>query len=389
MAFVSFAQNYEDVMLWRALNRFGPGFYIDIGASDPVIDSVTKAFYEHGWHGINVEPMKEPYNNICKDRTRDINLNIGIDKQNGTKIFYSIDAGNGLSTSVKDYADEYTSYGKVVKTLEIETKTLAFICNELVNEDIHFLKVDVEGSEQSVLEGADFTKYRPWIVLVEATKPNTTILAFHNWEHLLLISDYTFVYFDGLNRFYIANEKLELLQQYFAAPPNYFDFFVLYKDSLTSKQLDMVTQEINDIAEFILHNCSQNISIINEKENAEAKAKTISMIRTGIESLASECVHLKNQEGVFTTNIDSLTSNIDLLTSKNDALIANVEGLNIIIGNLTIIIDDLTATNKVLTTSINMLEQQKTAFLQSHSWRITKILRAVSEKLRRLHIFIK
>jgi hypothetical protein len=56
-AFVSYAQNFEDVMLWRALRSLESGFYIDVGANDPTIDSVTKAFYASRWHGINIEPM--------------------------------------------------------------------------------------------------------------------------------------------------------------------------------------------------------------------------------------------------------------------------------------------------------------------------------------------
>ena len=56
MRFVSYAQNFEDVMLWRALKHISNGFYIDVGAWSPDIDSVTRIFYEHGWRGVNVEP---------------------------------------------------------------------------------------------------------------------------------------------------------------------------------------------------------------------------------------------------------------------------------------------------------------------------------------------
>ena len=55
--FVSYAQNFEDVMLWRALSHVDCGFYIDIGAHHPTIDSVSLAFYERGWTGIDVEPV--------------------------------------------------------------------------------------------------------------------------------------------------------------------------------------------------------------------------------------------------------------------------------------------------------------------------------------------
>ena len=56
MSIVSYSQNFEDVMLWRALKDVENGFYIDVGANHPAIDSVTKLFYENGWSGINIEP---------------------------------------------------------------------------------------------------------------------------------------------------------------------------------------------------------------------------------------------------------------------------------------------------------------------------------------------
>jgi hypothetical protein len=43
-------------MLWRALSTVRDGFYIDIGAGDPDRDTVTRAFYERGWQGINIDP---------------------------------------------------------------------------------------------------------------------------------------------------------------------------------------------------------------------------------------------------------------------------------------------------------------------------------------------
>ena len=56
MTFVSYAQNYEDVILWRAFRNTEAGHYIDIGAHDPVVDSVSFAFYQAGWRGMHVEP---------------------------------------------------------------------------------------------------------------------------------------------------------------------------------------------------------------------------------------------------------------------------------------------------------------------------------------------
>jgi len=53
MTMISYAQNGEDVMLMRALGEVAGGFYIDAGAADPTVHSVTRAFYDRNWHGVN------------------------------------------------------------------------------------------------------------------------------------------------------------------------------------------------------------------------------------------------------------------------------------------------------------------------------------------------
>lgn len=59
MTFISYAQNFEDVMLWRALKHIKNGTYVDIGAQHSIIDSVSKAFYDNGWRGIYIEPVQK------------------------------------------------------------------------------------------------------------------------------------------------------------------------------------------------------------------------------------------------------------------------------------------------------------------------------------------
>ena len=247
MAFTSYAQNLEDVMLWRALSNFGPGFYIDVGACDPITDSVTKAFYEKGWRGINIEPMKDSFERIRIARPRDINLNLAIDAKKGTQTLYSINSGIGLSTSIKAYADRYLSEGKKVEQIVVQTDTLAEICQTYVTQDIYFLKIDVEGAEESVLQGADFKKYRPWIILLESTEPNSTIPSHTNWEPILLSSGYTFVYFDGLNRFYLANEKVNLLGNFFLSPPNWFDNYERYQNISMAGELEVLKHAFDSL----------------------------------------------------------------------------------------------------------------------------------------------
>jgi FkbM family methyltransferase len=247
MTFISYAQNLEDVMLWRALKNYHTGFYIDVGACDPDADSVTKAFYDRGWRGINIEPMPEAFEKLSIARPRDINLKMAADAVSGTRKFYSIDGGNGLSTSVKEYAEKYSANDQVVEELEVETKTLAQICSAFVNQDVSFLKIDVEGGEKAVLEGADFDAFRPWIVVIESTEPNTIKPSHGEWEPILLRARYTFVFFDGLNRFYVANEKIDMLGAAFTAPPNWFDHYETSMTHHLRNECEKIRQQLESI----------------------------------------------------------------------------------------------------------------------------------------------
>ena len=72
--FVSYAQNAEDVVLWRALGHVKDGRYVDVGANHPHIDSVTNAFYERGWRGITIEPLADLVALHRRERPNDVQV---------------------------------------------------------------------------------------------------------------------------------------------------------------------------------------------------------------------------------------------------------------------------------------------------------------------------
>jgi len=224
MTFVSYAQNFEDVMLHRALSDVPRGFYIDVGAADPEALSVTKAFYDNGWQGINVEPDPDYAANLRVARTRDVTVQAALGATPGRMVINRI-AGTGLSTFDGDLAARHVAAGYSSTPLEVEVTTLSEVCRGHAPADIHFLKIDVEGAERAVLQGADFSIHRPWIVVVEATEPFLPTPNHQAWETILLDAAYVFVWFDGLNRFYVAQEHEDALRPAFLAPPNFFDYF--------------------------------------------------------------------------------------------------------------------------------------------------------------------
>jgi FkbM family methyltransferase len=225
MTIVSYAQNFEDVILWRALKQVKGGFYIDIGAQDPVVDSVSLAFYEQGWRGVHVEPIAHYAERLRTARPDEQVVEAAIGGQEGTIPFYEI-SNTGLSTGDKAIALAHERDGRIAKRIEVDCVPLSNILDAHKDRDIHWLKIDVEGMESQVIETWSPSPVRPWIVLVESTKPNSSEPTIADWEPELLALGYTFVYFDGLNRFYLSQGHPELRSS-FCTGPNVFDAFVL------------------------------------------------------------------------------------------------------------------------------------------------------------------
>lgn len=214
---VSYAQNREDVVLWRALGDVQRGSYIDVGAWDADVHSVTRAFYDRGWRGINVEPVPRQAAAIREKRPADETIEAAVSATDGGLRFFEIhysdsDEITGLSTLDEEIAEAHAAQGWDVREIRVPSLTLDQVweSSEVGARDVHFLKVDVEGAEGDVLSSLDFTRHRPWVVVVEATKPLTTEPSHESWEPLLLEADYQFCLFDGLSRFYVAAERAEL-----------------------------------------------------------------------------------------------------------------------------------------------------------------------------------
>lgn len=225
MSFVSYAQNFEDVLLWRALGHVKNGFYIDIGANDPEQHSVTKAFYERGWYGVNVEPLGQYRQAFQEQRPRDINLCVAAGAEEGEITLFEVPAVPGWASAEPQVARAHEQDGFELLAHTVPLRTLRSICAEHVSYDIHFLKIDVEGHEEQVLRGMDFARWRPWIVVIEATLPNSRTTNHETWEAIVTGHRYRFAYFDGLNRYYVADEHPELMAS-LQVQPNVFDDFI-------------------------------------------------------------------------------------------------------------------------------------------------------------------
>jgi FkbM family methyltransferase len=210
VAAISYAQNFEDVRLWKSLSSETNCIYIDIGAGNPTDLSVTRLFSERGWNGINVEPGPNALL-LKSERPRDVTLQVAISSSSGEIAFTLRYPHLDLSSIYPDrktFPDELEERSEIIA---VESLTLVELFDRyLEGQEIGFLKVDVEGAEEEVISSNDWSRFRPLVVVVEAIDPSTWEPSYGSWEPVLLAAGYEFAIDDGINRFYARSDRPDL-----------------------------------------------------------------------------------------------------------------------------------------------------------------------------------
>ncbi len=241
MTFVSYAQTFEDVRLWRAFRDVGAGRYIDIGAQDPVRDSISLAFYERGWRGIHVEPTAAYAEALRNARPDETVIEAVVTTAPGPIKFFEIPS-TGLSTGIAEIAKRHSGAGWDYREMLVPAVTLAGLFDCYGPELVHWLKIDVEGMEADVLASWGDHSARPAVLIIEATAPNTQIQTHTSWYDLVLDKGYHDVVFDGLSRFFVHQDHAHL-RDLIAESPNIFDGFHVSDQHFTAEKLIKKRQE--------------------------------------------------------------------------------------------------------------------------------------------------
>lgn len=306
----SYAQNFEDVILWRALKDVEKGFYIDIGAQEPVFDSVSFAFYQRGWRGVHIEPSSSFAHALREARPDETVIEAFVGGGEGPSQFYEI-AQTGLSTGDHELAARHAADGFTVTPKMVASISLAKILETYRDREIHWLKIDVEGHEAAVIDSWLPSTVRPWIVVVEATVPLSQTPSFEGWEPALLNLGYDFAYFDGLNRFYVSRLHSRLAGA-FGPGPNLFDDFQLTSQSFFTRALTHKYE-------------SQLTDAQAGTRQSEAEIASLRAHATELEDkLVLDANEITRLQGVLAEQEDKLASNESELTRLRNALVGQV-----------------------------------------------------------------
>lgn len=168
----SYSQVGEDLICDFFLGKQKKGYYVDVGANDPIHLSNSYYFYKKGWHGICVEPSPQRCGVFKLIRPRDKVLNMGAGEIEES-LDYFVFQPDTVSTFDPVEAKEFENLGhKLVKTNKIQVSTLAKILEKNVPREtvIDLLSSDTEGFDFKVLSGNNWQRFRPKLVVVETAK---------------------------------------------------------------------------------------------------------------------------------------------------------------------------------------------------------------------------
>lgn len=219
----SFGQNGEDVILDRVFADLPQGRYIDAGAGHPVIRSISYHFYLKGWRGILVEPHPGLVRLIRNQRPDDWVFAAALGADTG-QVHLRCTQPWGLS-STNEHLVESRSISSTVTVPQQNIMALLASAGWAPGQAIHFLILDVEGSELPALQGIDLKRVRPWVIVIESIHA-VTRAEYRPWGRILEDHDYERILFDGVSDYYLARERRYLAEKIY--PPCSIDSFEPY-----------------------------------------------------------------------------------------------------------------------------------------------------------------
>lgn len=200
-----YSDSSEDYVL-RMLFPYATGHYVEVGVWDPVRMSNTYVFYEMGWSGVLVEPMPLWARKVKAARPRDIVVSkAASDKPGQTTL--------KLESAASSIEPGWTT--NEARRIPVTVDTLSSILSAYpgIRDACDFCSIDVEGHERNVLEGIDFSTFRPSAFILEAVRWNPFYRTHGLWEPILTRNGYKLVCHNLQNRVYGLESNEELWKE--------------------------------------------------------------------------------------------------------------------------------------------------------------------------------
>ena len=133
--------------------------------------------------------------------------------------------------------------------------------------------MDVEGLELKVLLSNDWTRFRPQVILAEATFPELPQRRDDGVESYLAGQGYRRVYFDGLNDYYVEHDFQPPLGA-FDRPLNIFDHYEFYQLHGLRREHENARTEIASLKQELARRVEELAHTGQELHRAKLAAET-------------------------------------------------------------------------------------------------------------------
>jgi FkbM family methyltransferase len=140
------------------------GFFVEVGANHPTVESQTWHLEQAGWTGVLIEPQPDLAAFLVTSRKAKVFASActSPDRAGQPMSLYVDGVRSGLNPE-RMAPGSQTAY-----VIAVPTRTLDSILIEAeAPSPIDLLSVDVEGHETEVLTGFDFARWHPLLILVE------------------------------------------------------------------------------------------------------------------------------------------------------------------------------------------------------------------------------
>jgi len=210
-------QKRQDIWVTQILGEKTNGYFVDLAAADGITHSNTHFLEkEYLWDGICIEPNPVFFDSLKAERNC-ICENLAISNRNEV-VDFRIDNGQCGGIVADDTDNNIKTRSGQLKTAEIiqvQANTLEYVLDKhQAPSIIDYLSLDIEGSEERVIENFNFDKYRFNCITIE--RPTKLV------NDTLFRNGYVFVKNYQYDSFYVHEEiqlKYSIYCDYFEQLP--------------------------------------------------------------------------------------------------------------------------------------------------------------------------
>jgi FkbM family methyltransferase len=177
----SYAQWGDDLLVWRYFGESYKGTFLEAGANDPKSLSQTYLLEQQGWSGVLVEPIPRCCEALRRERPRSrvFQNALGAPGQRGKLRLRIPDGTTELAHALPDgtaNADEAHAAEVGLRrakptardeVIEAEFITLDEVLKQAGITQLDFMSLDLEGFELPALQGLDFNRIKPRLIIIE------------------------------------------------------------------------------------------------------------------------------------------------------------------------------------------------------------------------------